>query len=93
MAAHTSQSVVKAAGDVEDTDDARGRSRWTDSRATGRGSGGLRRALATHWYAWAMVAPVVLVLGVIIGWPLVRGVYLSLTDANERNVGRTIGAN
>ncbi|MFD4135584.1 carbohydrate ABC transporter permease [Streptomyces goshikiensis] len=93
MAAHTSQSVVKAAGDVEDTDDARGRSRWTDSRATGRGRGGLRRALATHWYAWAMVAPVVLVLGVIIGWPLVRGVYLSLTDANERNVGRTIGAN
>ncbi|AKL65911.1 sugar ABC transporter permease [Streptomyces goshikiensis] len=93
MAAHTSQSVAKAAGDVENTDDARGRSRWTDSRATGRSGGGLGRALATHWYAWAMVAPVVLVLGVIIGWPLVRGVYLSLTDANERNVGRTIGAN
>lgn len=40
-----------------------------------------------------MVAPVVIVLGVIIGWPLGRGIYLSLTDANERNVGRTIGAN
>ncbi|MFD3677375.1 carbohydrate ABC transporter permease [Streptomyces sp. NPDC058613] len=97
MAAHTSQSVAKAAGDdVEHGDVARGLSRRTGSgnrtggnRAGGRG--GLRRALATHWYAWAMVTPVVLVLGVIIGWPLVRGVYLSLTDANERNVSRTIG--
>ena len=40
-----------------------------------------------------MVAPVVLVIGVIIGYPLVRGIYLSLTDANERNVERTIGVN
>ncbi|WP_424215584.1 carbohydrate ABC transporter permease [Streptomyces sp. BI20] len=38
-----------------------------------------------------MVAPVVLVLGVIVGWPLARGLWLSLTDANERNVARTIG--
>ncbi|MEW2139277.1 sugar ABC transporter permease [Streptomyces sp. NPDC005409] len=91
MAAHTSQSVAKAAGDEAGTPGvARGRSRRTDS---GNGNtGGLRRALATHWYAWAMVAPVVLVLGVIIGWPLVRGVYLSLTNANERNVARDIGA-
>ncbi|UCM87487.1 carbohydrate ABC transporter permease [Streptomyces marincola] len=40
-----------------------------------------------------MVAPVVLVIGVIIGWPLVRGVYLSFTDADEANVERTIGVN
>ncbi|MFJ9419260.1 carbohydrate ABC transporter permease [Streptomyces sp. NPDC101227] len=40
-----------------------------------------------------MVAPVVLVLGVIIGYPLVRGVFLSLTDANEANVQRDIGVN
>ncbi|WEB45955.1 sugar ABC transporter permease [Streptomyces yunnanensis] len=40
-----------------------------------------------------MVAPVVLVIGVIIGIPLVRGVYLSLTDANEANVERSIGMN
>ncbi|MCC0098499.1 MULTISPECIES: sugar ABC transporter permease [Streptomyces] len=93
MAAHTSQSVAKAAGgDGEDPVAARGRSRRTDT-ATARNDGGVRRALATHWYAWAMIAPVVLVLGVIIGWPLARGIYLSLTDANERNVGRTIGAN
>ncbi|WP_435848381.1 carbohydrate ABC transporter permease [Streptomyces decoyicus] len=40
-----------------------------------------------------MVAPVVLVIGVIIGYPLVRGVFLSLTDANEANVERNIGVN
>ncbi|MFH9422870.1 carbohydrate ABC transporter permease [Streptomyces sp. NPDC017529] len=40
-----------------------------------------------------MVAPVVLVIGVIIGYPLVRGLYLSLTDANEANVERNIGMN
>ncbi|GAU69454.1 putative maltose transporter [Streptomyces sp. NBRC 110611] len=53
----------------------------------------VRRALGTHWYAWTMVAPVVLVIGVIIGYPLVRGVFLSLTDANEANVERHIGVN
>ncbi|NLU70197.1 sugar ABC transporter permease [Streptomyces sp. HNM0574] len=57
------------------------------------GPGPLRRALATHWYAWAMVAPVVLVIGVIVGYPLLRGVYLSLTDADEANVERVIGVN
>ncbi|NUR87636.1 MAG: sugar ABC transporter permease [Nonomuraea sp.] len=40
-----------------------------------------------------MVAPVVVVTGVLVGYPLVRGVYLSFTDARESNVGRTIGAN
>ncbi|MFD9793967.1 carbohydrate ABC transporter permease [Streptomyces sp. NPDC059070] len=83
MTVHTGQSTAKAAGEG-----ARGR-----VRTTGERPGRLRRALSTHWYAWTMVAPVVIVLGVIIGWPLGRGVYLSLTDANERNVGRTIGAN
>ncbi|MDF6042086.1 sugar ABC transporter permease [Streptomyces sp. JH14] len=85
MAVHTSQSVATAAGD----DVARGRSRGTGTPPRSR----LRRALSTHWYAWTMVAPVVAVIGVIIGYPLVRGVYLSLTDANERNVERSIGVN
>ncbi|MCE4946380.1 sugar ABC transporter permease [Streptomyces albulus] len=40
-----------------------------------------------------MTAPVALVIGVIIGIPLVRGVYFSLTDANEANVERSIGMN
>ncbi|MGW1281086.1 carbohydrate ABC transporter permease [Streptomyces tsukubensis] len=38
-----------------------------------------------------MVLPVVVVLGVLIGYPLGRGIYLSFTDANEANMGRTIG--
>ncbi|MFF3322748.1 carbohydrate ABC transporter permease [Streptomyces sp. NPDC002889] len=46
-----------------------------------------------HWYAWAMVAPVVLVLGVLVLYPLIRGIYLSMTDATSLNVGRTIGVN
>ncbi|MFE6227740.1 carbohydrate ABC transporter permease [Streptomyces sp. NPDC057854] len=79
-----SQSVAKAAGDHV----ARGR-----SRGTGSPRRAAKRSLATHWYAWAMVAPVVIVIGVIIGYPLVRGIYLSFTDANERNVARTIGVN
>nr|WP_234320312.1 sugar ABC transporter permease [Streptomyces sp. SBT349] len=40
-----------------------------------------------------MIAPVVLVIGAIVGWPLVRGVFLSLTDADEANVERRIGVN
>ncbi|MFC9381132.1 carbohydrate ABC transporter permease [Streptomyces sp. NPDC057020] len=66
----------------------RGRSRGTGKRRSVR-----KRSLATHWYAWAMIAPVTIVIAVIIGYPLVRGIYLSLTDANERNVARSIGVN
>ncbi|MEV4950278.1 sugar ABC transporter permease [Streptomyces sp. NPDC053755] len=80
----TSQSVAKAAGD----DVARGR-----SRGTGTPGRKLGRSFSTHWYAWAMIAPATVVIGVIIGYPLVRGIYLSLTDANERNVARSIGVN
>jgi arabinogalactan oligomer / maltooligosaccharide transport system permease protein len=74
------------------TDTAKGSGRGS-GKGAGGGSGRVRRALARNWYAWAMVAPVVLVIGVIIGYPLVRGAYLSLTDANEANVERTIGIN
>ncbi|MBO4275179.1 carbohydrate ABC transporter permease [Microbispora triticiradicis] len=54
---------------------------------------GARRLLSRHWYAWAMTAPVVIVTLVLVGYPLARGVYLSLTDATEANMGRTIGMN
>ncbi|MGR3933261.1 carbohydrate ABC transporter permease [Streptomyces sp. BRA346] len=64
-----------------------------DTVSTAKPPGRIRTALARHWYAWAMVAPVVIVLGLIIGYPLGRGVYLSLTDADETNVERTIGIN
>ncbi|MGW0809323.1 carbohydrate ABC transporter permease [Nonomuraea sp. NPDC002799] len=76
-----STGAAPAAGDT------RGRSRRHDR------PGRVRRALSTHWYAWAMITPVVLVMLVLIGWPLVRGIYLSLTDATEGNIGRTIGQN
>ncbi|MFJ8646496.1 carbohydrate ABC transporter permease [Streptomyces sp. NPDC093546] len=89
MAVETSQSEATAAG----AHSARGRGRRTEKNPGHPAPGRLRRALTTHWYAWSMVAPVVAVIGVIIGYPLVRGVYLSLTDANEANVERTIGVN
>jgi arabinogalactan oligomer/maltooligosaccharide transport system permease protein len=45
----------------------------------------VRDAAEKHWYAWAMVLPVVLVLGVLVLYPLARGVYISFTDLNESN--------
>lgn len=45
----------------------------------------LRRSFETHWYAWAMVAPVVIVLGVLVFYPLVQGIWMSFTDINEGN--------
>ncbi len=45
----------------------------------------MRRSWERHWYAWAMVAPVVTVLGGLVMYPLARGVWLSFTDLNERN--------
>jgi arabinogalactan oligomer/maltooligosaccharide transport system permease protein len=53
----------------------------------------LRRAVDRHWYAYAMVAPVVLVLTLLVLYPLARGLWFSLTDADESNLGRTIGPN
>ncbi|MFD7136377.1 carbohydrate ABC transporter permease [Streptomyces sp. NPDC059894] len=84
MAVDTTRSTVETTGAPAP----RGRRRSTDKHP-----GRLRRALATHWYAWSMVAPVVIVIGLIIGYPLARGLYLSFTDANEANVERTIGVN
>lgn len=46
-----------------------------------------------YWYAYAMITPVVVVLGVLVVYPLVRGFYLTLTDANSLNSARTIGVN
>lgn len=90
MAVHTEGPAARAAR-AAGGGTARGRSRG--SGGAGRTRGRLGRAVAVHWYAWAMIAPVVVVIAAIIGYPLVRGVYLSLTDANERNVERSIGVN
>ncbi|MEU2915771.1 carbohydrate ABC transporter permease [Streptomyces massasporeus] len=72
-------------------------------RATGKRSGdrgprsGLGRRLKhsyqKHWYAYAMIAPVAVVLGVLVLYPLAYGLYLTLTDATSLNTARTIGVN
>ncbi|MFE1953375.1 MULTISPECIES: carbohydrate ABC transporter permease [Streptomyces] len=53
----------------------------------------LKDSYRKYWYAYAMIAPVVVVLGVLVGYPLARGFYLTLTDANSLNSARTIGVN
>ena len=50
-----------------------------------RRRGWLRRSWDKHWYAWAMVAPVVLVFLVMIFYPLVRGIFLSFTNLTEES--------
>ncbi|MGX4736596.1 carbohydrate ABC transporter permease [Kitasatospora griseola] len=53
----------------------------------------IRLSYSKYWYAYAMVAPVVVVLGALVGYPLARGFYLTLTNATSLNVGRQIGVN
>jgi arabinogalactan oligomer/maltooligosaccharide transport system permease protein len=50
-----------------------------------RPAGRARSLASKHWYAWAMVLPVVIVLAVLVLYPLARGVYISFTDLNESN--------
>jgi arabinogalactan oligomer/maltooligosaccharide transport system permease protein len=50
-----------------------------------RPPGRLRRSWDKHWYAWAMVLPVVVILAVLIFYPLARGIYLSFTNLTEAN--------
>jgi arabinogalactan oligomer/maltooligosaccharide transport system permease protein len=45
----------------------------------------MRRHWDRYWFAWAMVAPVVIVLTVLVFYPLARGVYLSFTNTTEAN--------
>jgi arabinogalactan oligomer/maltooligosaccharide transport system permease protein len=87
---------AKSAGAVSVATDRRpvtGAADAVRGRSPRRSPGRTRRTLTNFWYAWAMIAPVVAVVVAIIGWPLVRGIYLSLTDADETNVERTIGVN
>jgi arabinogalactan oligomer/maltooligosaccharide transport system permease protein len=53
----------------------------------------MKRSYQKYWYAYAMIAPVAVVLGVLVLYPLVRGFYLTLTDADSLNSARTIGVN
>ena len=52
--------------------------------------GRVRRSWDRYWYAYAMVAPVVVVLGVLVFYPLVRGIVLALTNATNRNIGNAV---
>jgi len=52
--------------------------------------GRLRRSWDKYWYAYAMVAPVVIVLGTLVFYPLVRGIALALTNATNRNIGNAV---
>jgi arabinogalactan oligomer/maltooligosaccharide transport system permease protein len=52
----------------------------------------IKRSWDKYWYAWAMVAPVVIVIAVLVLYPLGYGLYLSFTDANEANVAKDIGS-
>lgn len=47
--------------------------------------GRLRQSWDRHWYAYAMVLPTVVVLGVLVLYPLFRGIYQSFTNLNEAN--------
>lgn len=50
-------------------------------------SGRIRRGFDRWWFAYAMLAPVFVVMGVLVFYPLVRGVYLSFTNADQFNFG------
>ena len=40
----------------------------------------MRKSFDKHWYAWAMVLPTVIVLGVLVFYPLLQGVWQSFTE-------------
>ncbi|MGW4888005.1 carbohydrate ABC transporter permease [Streptomyces murinus] len=73
-------------------DRATGKSRGDRAPRPGLGQR-MKNSLQKYWYAYAMIAPVVIVLAVLVGYPLVRGFYITLTDANSLNSARTIGVN
>ena len=43
---------------------------------------GRRKSLPESWFAWALIAPAVAFIAVIVAWPLLETVRLSFTDAN-----------
>lgn len=40
-----------------------------------------RKSLPEAWFAWALIAPALIFIGVIVAWPLVETIRLSFTDA------------
>ena len=41
-----------------------------------------RRGLSESWFAWVMIAPAMIFIGVIVAWPLLETIRLSFTDAD-----------
>lgn len=56
-----------------------------DAPPPGKKPSRLSRSMDNNLFAWAMVLPTVLVLGVLVLYPLVQGVYQSFTNLNEGN--------
>ncbi|GGM44433.1 ABC transporter permease [Longimycelium tulufanense] len=50
----------------------------------------MRAFLVRHWYAYAMVLPVVIVVGVLVLFPLAQGIYFTLTNINEANIANPV---
>lgn len=41
-----------------------------------------RKGLSERWFAWALIAPALLFIAVIVAWPLLETIRLSFTDAD-----------
>ncbi|MDR7303810.1 carbohydrate ABC transporter permease [Haloactinomyces albus] len=50
----------------------------------------LRAVLTKHWYAYAMALPVVVVVGLLVLFPLLQGLYFTFTDINANNIGNPV---
>lgn len=53
----------------------------------GRRKNRFRRSISKYWYAYALIAPVLLVMALLVLWPLARGIYFAFTDATQANLG------
>ncbi|MEU6149809.1 sugar ABC transporter permease [Actinosynnema sp. NPDC047251] len=50
----------------------------------------MRRFLERHWYAYAMVLPVVVVIAVLVLFPLAQGVFFTFTNINEGTIANPV---
>ena len=49
-----------------------------------------RGSLGRYWFVYAMILPVVVVLGVLVVFPLLQGLYFSFTDINDTNIANPV---
>jgi arabinogalactan oligomer / maltooligosaccharide transport system permease protein len=69
------------------TDHALGSATSRRARRTRGPFAGIRRGFGRWWFAYVMLAPVAIVMGVLVFYPLVRGIMLSFTDADRFSIG------